>query len=344
MTLGFTSRRRSRKIKLGSLFVGGDAPVTVQSMTKTNTKDVKATLRQIKRLERAGCEIIRISVPDEGSLGAFKVYIEKSSVPIVADIHFNYKLAIECIKMGASCVRVNPGNIGGGERLWEVAKTAKDYEAAIRIGVNAGSLEKKLLNKYQAPTAEALAESALYWSKFLEDKGFLNFKVSIKSSDVQTTFQAHLIFSQQSEAPIHLGITEAGFGEYGIVKSSIGIGSLLLLGIGDTIRVSLTGDPVKEVEVGRSILQATGLRRLGPEIISCPTCSRRRIDVLKLAKEVSKRLKEVRKPVKVAVMGCEVNGPGEAREADCGIAGGKRYSLVFEKGRVVAKVPNEKSH
>ncbi len=335
-------RRKSRRITVGNVPVGGGAPITVQSMTKTDTKDINATLSQIVELQKAGCEILRISVPDEESLEAFGYYLNKASIPLIADIHFNHKLAIECIKLGASCVRINPGNIGGKERVLEVVKAAREHNCAIRIGVNAGSLEKGIMRRF-GMTPRALAESALYWSKFLEDQGFLNFKVSIKSSDVRTTYEAHIIFAEKSDVPIHLGITEAGFGEYGIVKSSVGIGSLLLNGIGDTIRVSLTGDPVKEVKVGKYILQCLGLRSFGPEIISCPTCSRKKIDVEELAKKVAERLKDVKIPLKVAVMGCEVNGPGEAREADCGIAGGKRFSLVFKKGKVVAKAPNDEA-
>ena len=336
-------RRRTRKIRVGSVEVGGDAPVTVQSMTKTDTKNVGDTLKQIRSLEDAGCEIIRISVPDEEALSAFKLYLKEARVPLVADIHFNYRLAVSCLMAGAACVRVNPGNIGGADRLLEVVKAAEDTGAAIRIGVNSGSLEKRLLEKHGGPTAQALAESALYWSYFLEDKGFLNFKVSIKSSSVLDTYRAHLIFSERCEAPIHLGITEAGFGVPAVVKSSVGIGSLLLRGIGDTIRVSLTADPVEEVRVGFHILQAVGLRRVYPEVISCPTCSRKRIDVIKWAEIVQRRLENVRKPVKVAVMGCEVNGPGEAREADCGIAGGRDFSLLFKKGKVLKKVRNEEA-
>ncbi len=337
------SRRTSRKIRLKNLFVGGDAPITVQSMTNTDTKDVKATHEQIKRLVDAGCDIVRVSVPDEESLKAFAVYTSSFDIPIVADIHFNHKLAIESIKAGAACVRVNPGNIGGKERLTEVVRAASDFGCAVRIGVNAGSLEKKILTKYGKPTPEALAESALYWSKFLEDMGFLNFKVSIKSSNVIVNYKAHMIFAEKSKAPIHLGITEAGIGLYGVVKSSVGIGALLMTGIGDTIRVSLTGDPVREVEVGNYILRCLGLRRDTVEIISCPTCARRKIDVEVLAKKVERKFGNLHIPIKIAVMGCEVNGPGEAKEADCGIAGGKDFSLIFKKGNVVKKVPNHEA-
>ena len=312
-------------------------------MTNTDTKDVKATYEQIKRLVDAGCDIVRVSVPDEESIKAFAFYTSSFDIPIVADIHFNYKLAIESIKAGAACVRVNPGNIGGRERLKEVVRAASDYGCAVRVGVNAGSLEKKILNKYGAPTPEALAESALYWSEFLEDMGFLNFKVSIKSSHVVVNYRAHMIFAEKSEAPIHLGITEAGIGLYGVVKSSVGIGALLLAGIGDTIRVSLTGDPVREVEVGKYILRCLGLRKDTVEIISCPTCARRKIDVEGVAKEVERRFGNLSIPIKIAVMGCEVNGPGEAKEADCGIAGGRDFSLIFKKGNVVKKVANSEA-
>ena len=333
--------RRTRKIRVGSLFVGGDAPVSVQSMTKTDTHDIKATLKQIRELEDAGCEIIRVAVPDEDAVEPFALYVRESRVPLVADVHFNYRLAIASLEAGAACVRINPGNIGGAEKVREVVKAARDTGAAIRIGVNAGSLEKRLREKHGGPTAEALAESALYWARFLEDMGFLNFKVSIKSSDVPTTFRAYTIFSSSSEAPTHLGVTEAGFGTYGVIKSAVGIGSLLLMGIGDTIRVSLTGSPVEEVRVGFQILQASGVRRLFPEVISCPTCSRRKIDVEALAREVASALSGVKGYMKVAVMGCEVNGPGEAKEAHCGIAGGRDFSLIFKRGKILKKVKNE---
>ncbi len=339
---GSISRRKTRKIWVGSVPVGGDAPVSVQSMTKTNSLDVKATLDQIRRLEEAGCDIVRVAVPSEEAVETLRIYVREAKMPIIADIHFNYELAVKSLEAGASCVRINPGNIGGKEKVKEVVKVAKSLGSAIRIGVNAGSLEKAVLRKYGHPVPQALAESALYWAHFLEDLGFFNFKVSIKSSDVLSTIEAYRLFSEESDAPLHIGITEAGFGTYGIVKSSVGIGALLLEGIGDTIRVSLTGDPVSEVEVGLAILKALGLRK-GPEVISCPTCSRRKIDVEGLAAEVSRALKGVDKNIKVAVMGCEVNGPGEAREADCGIAGGKTYSLIFRRGVVIKKVKNEEA-
>ncbi len=323
--------------------VGGGAPILVQSMTKTDTRDVEATLGQLKRLELAGCEVVRVAVPDEDALEGFAACLRESKVPVVADIHFSHSLAVRCIELGAHCVRINPGNIGGKQRLLEVVRAASDAGCAIRIGVNSGSLEKRLWAKYGGPKAEALAESALYWSAFLEDAGFFNFKVSIKSSDVVENYRSHLIFAQKSEAPLHVGITEAGFGEYGVVKSSVGIGSLLLNGIGDTIRVSLTGDPVREVEVGFAILKCLGLREAGPEIISCPTCGRRKIDVEALAQRVYEATKSLKRGIKIAVMGCEVNGPGEAREAHCGIAGGRTHSLIFKRGVVIKKVPNHEA-
>ncbi len=333
-------RKKTRGIYLGNLKIGDLAPVSVQSMTKTDSRDKVSILNQIKELEDAGCEVIRISIPDEESLKNLTYYLNCSRVPIVADIHFNYKLAIEAIKTGVHGIRINPGNIGGRKNVREIIKAAKDRGSVIRIGVNAGSLERDILNKYLSPTAEALVESALRWIKFFEDEDFLNFKVSIKSSSVKVTYKAHLVLSEKTEAPIHLGITEAGFGEYGIIKSSVGIGSILMAGIGDTIRVSLTGNPVNEVKVGFGILKSLGLRE-GIEVISCPTCSRVKIDVERLAREVWSRFKYINRNLKIAVMGCEVNGPGEAKEADCGVAGGKRYSLIFKKGEIIKKVRNE---
>ncbi len=333
-------RKRTRAVYLGSLKIGDFAPISVQSMTKTDSRDKESTLKQIRELGDAGCEVIRISIPDEESLENLKDYVACSSVPVVADIHFNHRLAVGAIKAGAHGVRINPGNIGDKSKIREIIEAAKDAGSLIRIGVNAGSLERDVLKSHSAPTAEALVESAIRWVEFFEDEGFFNFKVSIKSSSVFVTYKAHLLLSERTDAPIHLGITEAGFGEYGVVKSSVGIGSILMAGIGDTIRVSLTGEPVREVRVGYAILRSLGLRE-GVEVISCPTCSRTKIDVETLAQKVWRRFRHIRRNLKIAVMGCEVNGPGEAREADCGVAGGKSYSLIFKKGEIVEKVKNE---
>ena len=339
MSQNLLNRKKTRAIFLKDLKIGDYAPISVQSMIKVDSRHKQSTVSQIKRLESAGCEIIRISIPDEEALCNLETYIKTANAPIVADIHFNYKLAIESIKRGVHGVRINPGNIGDKLKVKEIIKAAKDFNTVIRIGVNAGSLEKDILNRYGL-SSEALVESALRWIKFFEDEDFLNFKVSVKSSSVAVSYKAYLLLSEKTEAPLHLGITEAGFGEYGIVKSSVGIGSLLLGGIGDTIRVSLTGDPVREVVVGFHILKSLGLKE-GVEVISCPTCSRVKIDVESLAFKVWEEFKNTKSNIKIAVMGCEVNGPGEAKEADCGIAGGIKYSLIFKKGKIVKKVRNE---
>lgn len=338
-------RRTTRTIKLGNLKIGSGHPIVVQSMVKSPTREKESVIKEIKKLKKYRCEVIRIAVPDRDSVYLLLDYKKvANSVPIVADIHFDYRLAIDSIKLGVDGIRINPGNIPDKEKIKEIIKAAKEREVAIRIGVNAGSLEKRLIKKYGGITPEALAESAEYWSKFFEDNDFLNFKVSIKASDVKTNYLAVKIFAEKTEVPIHIGITESGFGLNGIIKSSIGMALLLSQGIGDTIRVSLTEPSYKEVEVGFLILEALNLRRLYPEIISCPTCGRKKIDVLKFAREVEKTVKrEIKSPYKIAVMGCEVNGPGEAKEADFGIAGGKEYSLIFAKGKVVKKVKNEKA-
>jgi len=334
-------RRKTREITLGEVKIGGNNPIVVQSMTSTKTRNFEETLEQIKRLYEAGCEIVRVAVPTEEDAEALGEIVKNSPVPIIADIHFKHTLALLSMEKGAQGIRINPGNIGDEGKVREIVEEAKRKGVAIRIGVNGGSLEKDLLEKYGSPTAEALAESALRWSEKFERWGFTNFKVSIKGSDVRTCVEANRIFAQKTDIPLHIGITEAGFGESGVIKSSVGIGILLYLGIGDTLRVSLTGDPVEEVEVAYQILNSLGLRKRGVEIISCPTCGRIEVDLPKVVKEVKEKLKKVKTPLKVAVMGCVVNGPGEAKEADVGLACGKGRALLFRKGIVVKTVKEE---
>ena len=310
----------------------------VQSMTSTKTHEVEKTLEQINRLYQAGCEIVRVAVPTDRDAQALKEIVKKSPIPVIADIHFRHDLALKSMEAGAHGIRINPGNIGDEGKVREIVEEARLRRVAIRIGVNSGSLERDLLEKYGSPTAWALAESALRWSEKFERWGYTNFKVSIKGSDVLTCVEANKIFAQRTDIPLHIGITEAGFGESGVIKSSVGIGILLYLGIGDTLRVSLTGDPVEEVEVAYQILGSLGLRQRGVEIISCPTCGRIEVDLPKVVKEVKEKLKGVKKPLKVAIMGCVVNGPGEAKEADIGLACGKGRALLFRKGKVVKTV------
>ena len=331
-------RRKTREINLGGVKIGGDNPVVVQSMTSTKTHEVEKTLEQINRLYQAGCEIVRVAVPTDRDAQALKEIVKKSPIPVIADIHFRHDLALKSMEAGAHGIRINPGNIGDEGKVREIVEEARLRRVAIRIGVNSGSLERDLLEKYGSPTAWALAESALRWSEKFERWGYTNFKVSIKGSDVLTCVEANKIFAQRTDIPLHIGITEAGFGESGVIKSSVGIGILLYLGIGDTLRVSLTGDPVEEVEVAYQILGSLGLRQRGVEIISCPTCGRIEVDLPKVVKEVKEKLKGVKKPLKVAIMGCVVNGPGEAKEADIGLACGKGRALLFRKGKVVKTV------
>ena len=322
--------------------MGGGAPVTIQSMCNTPTQDVEATVAQIKRLESAGCEIIRVAVPDMAAAQAVGEIRKNISIPLVVDIHFDYKLALECVRQGCDAVRINPGNIGGPEKVAAVAEACKGKGLPIRIGVNGGSLEKPLLAKYGGVTPEALVESAFGHIRLLEECGFTDICVSLKSSSVPITMKAYELMSRESDFPLHIGVTETGTPKMGILKSAVGIGGLLALGIGDTVRVSLSADPVEEVYAARDILKAAGVRRDGPELISCPTCGRTRIDLIALANEVEERLKTVDKPITVAVMGCVVNGPGEARAADVGIAGGIGEGLLFKKGEIVKKVPQER--
>ena len=333
-------RRFTKVIKVGSVNIGGNFPVSVQSMTNTDTRDILATVKQIHRLENAGCEIVRVAILDEDAAAALKKIKENVNIPIIGDIHFDYKLAIKAIENGADCVRVNPGNIGGFQKLKKVVEVAKEYDVSLRIGVNAGSLEKDLLKSYGV-TAKSLVLSVLRSVEFLEGINFTNFKLSLKASSVTLTIDAYRSFSKITSYPLHLGITEAGTEVIGTIKSAVGIGTLLAEGIGDTIRVSLTSDPVKEVYVAYEILKSLNLRKQGVTFISCPTCGRTEIDIEKLANEVEKILKDIKENITVAVMGCPVNGPGEAREADYGIAGGKKVGLIFKKGEIVKKVKEE---
>ncbi|MCR1933950.1 flavodoxin-dependent (E)-4-hydroxy-3-methylbut-2-enyl-diphosphate synthase [Clostridium tepidum] len=334
-------RKLTRKVKVGNIYVGGDAPVSIQSMTNTDTRDVKSTLNQIKRLEEIGCDIIRCAVPDMEASEALKIITRESKIPVVADIHFDYKLALESIKNGVHALRINPGNIGSIERVKMVAKAAKERAIPIRIGVNSGSLKKDVLDKYGKVSPEALVESALQHVTILEKCNFNDIVISIKSSNVMQMIESYRLISQKVNYPLHLGVTEAGTTFRGTIKSSVGIGSLLAEGIGDTIRVSITGDPVEEIKIGKEILRSLGYVKEGIEFVSCPTCGRTNIDLISIAKEVEKRLSNCKKNIKVAVMGCVVNGPGEAREADIGIAGGKGEGLIFKKGQVIKKVKEE---
>ena len=315
-------RRKSRQIRVGKVPVGGDAPITVQSMTNTLTTDAEATIRQIDALTRAGADIVRVSCPDEGSTAALKEIVRRSEVPIVADIHFHYKRAIEAAKAGAACLRINPGNIGSSERVREVVKAAKDHGCSMRIGVNAGSLEKDLLERYGEPCPEAMVESALSHAKILEDNDFFDFKISCKASDVFLAVAAYQQLAEVCDYPLHLGITEAGGLVGGTVKSSVGLGMLLWGGIGDTIRVSLSADPVEEIRVGYEILKSLQLRRRGVTVIACPSCARQQFNVIKTVEALEERLAHITTPVTLSVIGCVVNGPGEARETDVGFTGG----------------------
>lgn len=331
----------TKQIKVGNVMVGGGAPVSIQSMTNTRTDDVEATLRQIRELAAAGCEIIRVAVPDMAAAKAVGKIKEQCPLPLVVDIHFDYKLALEAIAAGADKVRINPGNIGSEDRVKAVADACRQKNIPIRIGVNGGSLEKPLLAKYGGVCPEAMVESAFGHIKLLNKFDFDDICVSLKSSSVPMTMKAYQIMSQESNYPLHIGVTEAGTVRMGTLKSAVGIGGLLALGIGDTMRVSLSADPVEEVYAARDILKAAGIRKEGAELVSCPTCGRTRIDLISLAGEVEERLKTVDKPITVAVMGCVVNGPGEASAADCGIAGGVGEGLLFKKGQIIKKVPQD---
>lgn len=329
----------TKQITVGKVKIGGGAPVSIQSMLNTKTTDVEGSLRQIRELAAAGCEIARLAVPDMQAAEAFRKICDVSPLPLVADIHFDYRLAIKAAENGAAKIRINPGNIGGEERVKAVADCCKAHHIPIRIGVNGGSLEKDLLEKYGHPTPEALVESAFSHIRLLEKFGFDDICVSMKSSSVPLMMKAYQLFSAQSDYPLHVGVTETGTEHMGIIKSAMGIGGLLCMGIGDTIRVSLTADPVREVYAARDILKAAGLRHDGVNIVACPTCGRTRIDLIGLANRVEEALKNCKKPITVAVMGCVVNGPGEAREADVGIAGGDGVGMLFAKGQMLQKLP-----
>ena len=325
----------------GGLPIGGGAPISVQSMLNVPSTDVEGSVRQARALEAAGCDIIRAAIPDMEAVRLIPAIKEAVGIPLVADIHFDYRLALEAVAVGVDKIRINPGNIGSEDRVKAVADCCRTRGIPIRIGVNSGSVEREILAKYGSPTPEALVESALYHVSLLEKFDFEDIVISIKSSSVASMIRAYELCSTRCEYPLHLGVTEAGTERMGLIKSSIGIGSLLQRGIGDTIRVSLTADPVQEVRAGIDILRALGLRE-GPELVSCPTCGRTRIDLIRIAGEVEERLRSCRKPIKVAVMGCVVNGPGEAREADIGLAGGRGEGLLFRKGEILRKVPEEK--
>ena len=332
-------RKKTRQIHIGGVAIGGGAPISVQSMTNTKTTDTEATVQQIKALTAAGCDIVRLAVPDMAAAENLGNIIKEVKVPLVADIHFDYKLALEAIRQGISGLRLNPGNIGGEEKVRAVVQEAKAHGIPIRIGVNAGSLDKKILEKHGGVTPEGLVESALQHVRILEQQGFYDMKISLKAHDVPMTLAAYRLMSEKVDYPLHLGITEAGTPNTGIIKSAVGIGSLLAEGIGDTFRISLTGDPVVEVKVANEILKALGLKEYGPTLVACPTCGRTSIDLPAIAAQVEKKLEGIAEPIEVAVMGCVVNGPGEARGADVGIAGGKGEGLVFRKGEIVRKVP-----
>ena len=334
-------RQNTKEIWIGNVVIGGKHPVAIQSMTNTKTEDIKGTVEQIRRLEAAGCEIVRCTVPTLEAAEALREIKKRIHIPLVADIHFDYRMAIAAIENGADKIRINPGNIGGEERLRAVVDKAKEYEIPIRVGVNSGSLEKTLLEKYGGVSAEGIVESALDKVQMIEKMDYDNLVVSIKSSDVMMCVRAHEILALKANYPLHVGITESGTVNSGNIKSAIGLGIMLNQGIGDTIRVSLTGDPVEEIRSAKLILRTLGLRKGGIEVVSCPTCGRTKIDLIGLAKQVEEMVQDIPLDIKVAVMGCAVNGPGEAREADIGIAGGIGEGLLIKRGEIVKKVPEE---
>lgn len=335
-------RKQKRIVNIGGVKIGGDNPVAIQSMCNTDTRDVKATVNQIHELENAGCEIIRVAVPDIVAAKAVADIKKQIHIPLVVDIHFDYRLALECMKNGADKVRINPGNIGDRDRVKQVVEMAKEREIPIRIGVNGGSLERELLQKYGGVTADALVESAMGHVAILDEINFNNVVVSIKISDVPKMLCAYRKFNEISDIPLHIGVTESGTLKGGTVKSAVGIGALLAEGIGDTMRVSLTANPVEEIYAAYDIQKVLGMRKTDAEIVSCPTCGRTQLDLISIANEVEKRAANIDKPIKIAVMGCAVNGPGEAREADIGIAGGKGEGLIFKKGEIIKKVPQDR--
>jgi (E)-4-hydroxy-3-methylbut-2-enyl-diphosphate synthase len=334
-------RRKTRQIQVGNVKIGGDAPVVVQSMTTTDTKDIDATVAQINKLEEAGCEVVRIAVPEAEAAEAAGEIKKQVKLPIVADVHYDHRLALMVMERGIDCIRINPGNIGSRQKVERVVKMAKERKVPMRVGVNAGSLEKELLDKYGYPTAEAMVESALKHIRILEDRDFYDIKVSLKASNVKLAVDAYRLFSKQSDYPLHLGITEAGLLLPGSIKSSIGMGMLLAEGIGDTIRVSLATAPEEEVKVGYEILKALELRHHGINIIACPTCGRLEIDLFKLANEVEQRLGHIKEPINISLLGCIVNGIGEGKESDIGIAGGKGQGILFKHGEMIRKIKEE---
>jgi (E)-4-hydroxy-3-methylbut-2-enyl-diphosphate synthase len=336
------TRNKTRRISVGRVMIGGSAPIAVQSMTNTQTQNVTATVSQIKRLEEAGCEIVRVAVPDQEAAEAIQLIKKEISIPLIADIHFDYRLAIASARAGADGLRLNPGNIGNKKKIKAVVDAAGNHGIPIRVGINSGSLEKDLLTKYNGVTPEGMVESAMRHLDLLASMDFHNVKLSIKASDVSRTVAAYRLLASKTDVPLHLGVTEAGSLYSGIVKSALGIGMLLAEGIGDTIRVSLTRDPVEEIRVGFEILKALGIRQHGPEIISCPTCGRCGIDLFKIVEEVESVLLTKSVPIKIAIMGCVVNGPGEAKEADIGIAGAEGKGILFRKGKVIKKFPQDK--
>lgn len=336
------TRRKTENFSIGKIKIGSDNPVTVQSMVSVPSTDILGTVEQVKRLKEAGCDIVRIAVPDMEAVKLVDAIKSEVDIPLVADIHFDYKLALACADAGIDKIRINPGNIGDDSRVKEVANACANKGICIRIGVNSGSLEKNILKKYGSPTAEAIVESALYHASLLEKFDFNNIVLSLKSSNAETAYKAYSLVAEKSRYPLHLGVTEAGTRYNGIIKSSAVLGGLLLNGIGDTIRISLTDDPVEEVKAGIALLKSLGLRNEGPTIVSCPTCGRTRINLIKIADEVERRLVGCKKNIKVAVMGCVVNGPGEAREADIGIAGGEGCGVLIKKGEIIKKVGEDK--
>jgi (E)-4-hydroxy-3-methylbut-2-enyl-diphosphate synthase len=342
MEVAKIKRKKTRQISVGKVKIGGSAPIAVQSMTNTPTQDVAATVSQIKRLQEAGCEIVRVAVPDQEAAAAVAAIKTQIDIPLIADIHFNYRLAIAAAKSGADGLRLNPGNIGGMQKVRAVVECAKDLDIPIRIGVNSGSLEKDIIKKYNGVTPAGMVESGLRHVDLLRSLDFHQIKISLKASDVQRTVEAYRLLSAKTDLPLHVGVTEAGALYPGIVKSALGIGMLLAEGIGDTIRVSLTRDPVEEVRVGFEILRALGIRQRGPEIIACPTCGRCNINLFDIVERVEKALMTTAEPLKIAIMGCVVNGPGEAKEVDIGIAGGDGSGVLFRKGKVVKKFAQDK--
>lgn len=335
------NRRYSKTIYAGTLAIGGNAPISVQSMLNAAADDIAGNVAQAIALEQAGCQMVRVAIPNKNAVALIPAIKEAVTIPLVADIHFDYRLALEAVTAGIDKIRINPGNIGSDDRVKAVAEVCREKNIPIRIGVNSGSVEKEILKKYGGPTPQALCESALHHASLLEKFDFTDIVLSIKSSNVDTMIKVYELTAQQCEYPLHLGVTEAGTERMGLIKSAVGIGSLLQRGIGDTIRVSLTADPVKEIAAGKDILKALDLDSTGPQMISCPSCGRTKIDLIGIANEVEQRLRECDKPLKVAVMGCAVNGPGEAKEADIGIAGGDGVGLIFKKGEVIKKVPED---